>query len=339
MLKTEFKIKNRTIKNYEDPYIIAEAGSNHNQTLDTAYKLIEVAANAGAQAVKFQLFQTEKLYPVGTKMHDVYKSIELNQDWVPKLVEHSKSCGVEFLASPFDTGSVDLLEEVEVAAYKIASSELTNPKLLAHIAEKKKPLFLSSGMCDLVDITDAVELCSCLGAKSIAILQCGAVYPLPPEQTNLKVMDVYSSMFGCPIGFSDHTLNLAAPIAAVARGASVIEKHFTLDKKSEGPDHFYALDPNELTQLIEMIREAHLSIGTSKKSMLPQEKENGRREGLYVKKDMKAGALLKEEDIEIKRPAIGLRSRHFSKIIGSSLRQDLVRDSAIQWDHLEFSSI
>jgi len=336
MLKTDFKIKNRTIKNYEDPFFIAEAGSNHNQSLDTAYKLIEVAANAGAQAVKFQLFKAEKLYPSGTRMYDVFKSIELKQDWVPKLIDHSKSCGIEFLASPFDIESVDFLEEVEVVAYKIASSELANPKLLARIAEKKKPIFLSTGMCDLVDIFDAVELCSSLESTSIAILQCGAVYPLPPEQANLKVMDVYTSIFNCPVGLSDHTMNLAAPIAAVARGASVIEKHFTLDKNSEGPDHFYALNPYELTKLIEMIREVHLSLGTSIKSMLPQEKENGRRDGLYINKDMKAGELLREADIEIKRPAIGLRSRHISKIIGSSLKHNIVKDSPIEWNQLEF---
>jgi len=336
MLNNEFKIRNLTIKNYETPYVIAEAGSNHNQSLEIAYKLIDVAANAGAQAVKFQLFKAEKLYPVGTKLYDIFKSIQLNSDWVPKLAEHSRSCGIDFLASPFDKGSVDQLEEVEVAAYKIASSEMTNTRLLAFIAQKKKPLFLSTGMCDLLDVVDAVELCSSLGAKSIAILQCGAVYPLPPDKANLKVMDVYASMFGCPVGFSDHTLNFGASVAAVARGASIIEKHFTLDKEMEGPDHSYALNPEELKQFVQLVQEAHNSLGSFEKSLLSQEKKFGRREGLYVNKNIKKGARLNDNDVEIKRPALGIRSRHLPKIIDCYLKKDIKKGAPIQWGDLYF---
>jgi len=337
MINTEFKIEEHLIKTGAQPYVIAEAGSNHNQSLDTALKLIDVAAVAGAHAVKFQLFVAEKMYPKGTKMYDVFKSIEFNQDWLPKLVHHSQSLGIAFMASAFDNESVDLLDGVGIPAFKVASSEVVNSRLMGHIASKKKPVIISTGMCDLVDVLAAVEQCEQLGISSVSLLQCGSVYPLPSEQVNLRVMDAFSSIFHCPVGFSDHTLGLAASIAAAARGACIIEKHFTLDKESEGPDHFYALNPTELSQMIKMIREVHNALGNSEKYMLPQEKEMGRRDGIYLKNNLAAGIILQNNDIETKRPALGLRSRHLDKVIGSCLKKNLTAGTPLQWEHLSFS--
>ena len=336
MLDKEFFIGNFLVGNYGEPFIIAEAGSNHNQSLDTARQLIEAAAKAGAGAVKFQLFIADKLYPREHKLYNIFKSIELNRDWIPKLVKHASECDVQFLASAFDTDSVDLLDQSGVGAFKIASSEAVNFSLLAHTVKKGRPIIISSGMCDMIDVIEAVNFCESQGASSIALLQCGAVYPLEPEQAHLRVMDSFRSVFTVPVGYSDHTLGLSTPVAAVSRGACIIEKHFTLDKASEGPDHFYALDPAELTEMIKMVKEAHAALGSHEKFMLHQEREFGRRKGLYTAFDLKKGDILDEKKIEIKQPAVGLRERHLDKIVGLKVVRNLSKGTPLNWDNISF---
>ena len=332
MLNAEFYIGNCLIRNGAKPFLIAEAGSNHNQSLDSALKLVETAAKAGAHAVKFQLFEAERLYPYGTELYNIFRLIELNRDWVPKLAEHAKDCGIEFMASAFDKDAVDLLDDLSVSAFKIASSETVNLPLLAHIARTGRPIIMSTGMCDMVDIITSVDFCQHMGVNSIALLQCGAVYPLSPEQAHLRVMDVFRDFFGCPVGFSDHTIGYTVAMAAVARGACIIEKHFTLDKKSEGPDHFYSVEPDELSEMFDLLRKTYVSLGRGEKTMLPEEKEVGRREGLYAARNLWEGEVLVEEDIEIRRPAIGLRKRHIGEITGCSLSKDLPKGAPLNWD-------
>jgi sialic acid synthase SpsE len=333
-LDAAFEVSGRRIANGERPYVIAEAGSNFNQSLDTGYALIDAAAASGADAVKFQLFRPESLYPPGTKEYDAVSAVTLNPEWVPSLADHAEAQEIAFMASAFDVESVDILDAANVPAHKVGSSEATNLAVLARMAKSGQPIFLSTGMCDMVDIHEAVAICVAHGNRQVALMQCGAMYPLPPELTNLKVLDLFRRVFGGPAGLSDHTLGFAVPVAAVARGAAVIEKHFTLDRTTEGPDHFYALEPDELKQLVTMLHEAHSAIGQGVKAMLPEEREFGRREGLYAARHIAAGAVLTMADIEVKRPAIGLRARYRDLADGARAARDIAAGEPITWNDL-----
>lgn len=332
MLNAQFEIGGKIIANGAAPYVIAEAGSNHNQDMDTALRLIDAAAEAGADAVKFQLFLAEKLYPGGGKMHDIFKSIELNREWLPKLSEHCAKRGVHFLASPFDLESVDLLVKIGSPAFKVASSETTSVGLLGHMATQKLPMIVSTAMCDLVDVYDAAQICLRAGNADVALLQCGAMYPLPPEHVNLRVMDTFRDLFRCPVGFSDHTLGLAAGVAAVGRGACIVEKHFTLSKKADGPDHFYALEPQDLSQFVAMIREAYASLGSEDKVLLPEERAQGRREGLYAARRLNPGETLNPADVSVRRPAGKIRKRHLPTLLGATVTRAIEEGETLSWD-------
>ena len=261
MLKPEFEVLGKRIGPGAPAYVIAEAGSNHDKSLDTARRLIDAAAAAKCDAVKFQLFDTDELYSPDHANYQLFKSIELPADWLESLKSHAEAGGLAFFASVFDRRSADRVEAVGVPAYKIASSETTKLDLLAHIAAKGKPLFVSTGMCDLVDVMEAVACCERNGNTRIALLQCVAIYPLRPEDAHIAVMDIFRRQFTCPVGYSDHVLGTTIAVAAAARGANVIEKHITLDRNSPGPDHSYAIEPDELADMVLQIREAEIAIG------------------------------------------------------------------------------
>jgi N,N'-diacetyllegionaminate synthase len=333
-LAPSFKVAGTYVGNAARPYFIAEAGSNFDQCLDTGRRLIDIASDAGADAVKFQLFRADVLVPEGGDTHAAFKAVELNPDWVPALSEHAAARQITFMASAFDIESVQVLEEAGVPAHKIASSEATNLDLVDTIAATGKPIFLSTGMCDIVDVQEAVDRCLARGNRSIALLQCGAMYPLPPEHVHLRVMDLFRDIYGSPVGFSDHTLGTAVTLAAAARGADVIEKHFTHDRSAEGPDHFYALEPDELTRVIEETHRVFAALGDARKDMLPAEREFGRREGLYAVRDLKAGAVIGLGDIDIRRPAIGLRERHANAVVGMRPTRHIAAGEALQWGDL-----
>lgn len=336
MLKNELKIAETLVGGAANPYVIAEVGSNFDKNLDKAKKLIDVAADAGANAVKFQLFRADVLYPNCDGLYDIFKSIELDDEWVPQLNKHANDQGLHFMASTFDMGSVNVLEAVNTPAHKVASSETTNLGFLHKLASIGKPVIISTGMCDMVDVEEAVNTCIGAGNDQIVLLQCGAMYPLPNELVNLRVIQSLAQRFNCPVGFSDHTLGQIAAIAAVGLGATVFEKHFTLDKKGAGPDHFYALEPDELKSYVAAIREAHEALGCGEKQMLPKEKELGRREGLYLARNMAKGETIKAADIVVKRPAFGLRARYASSVVGAKLAQSLDKDQPLTWDLLTF---
>lgn len=336
MLNKNVLIKDISVGGNNTPYVIAEAGSNFNKDLGTAKKLIDVAADAGANAVKFQLFRANHLYPDGGELYDIFKSIELDPDWVPLLADHAQKRGIHFMASAFDTVSLDALEAVDVPAHKIASSETTNLQFVHYAASTGKPIIISTGMCDMVDVEEAVSVCLGAGNDNIILMQCGAMYPLPPELANLRVMTSFVERFGCPTGFSDHTLGLTTSIAAVGLGANIFEKHFTLDRKSDGPDHFYAIEPDELKTYVKDLQEAHQALGTPIKEMLPKEREFGRREGLYFSRDMKVGEVITKDDVIEKRPAIGLRARYAHVVIGATLTENTVKNQHFKWALLNF---
>jgi sialic acid synthase SpsE len=336
VLMNEFTIGGQNIGGGASPFIIAEAGSNFNQSLDTARKLIDVAAEAGADAVKFQLFRADILYPGGGELQDIFKSIELNPEWVAILNRHAMENGIQLMASAFDRGSVDVLEAINTPAHKIASSETTNLPFLHYVASKGRPIIISTGMCDMVDVEEAVNVCIGAGNHQIILLQCGAMYPLPRELVNLRVIPAFSERFRCPVGFSDHTMGYAAAFAAIGVGAKIFEKHFTLDRQLAGPDHFYALEPSELKTYVSGLREAHAALGSEVKEMLPEEKKLGRREGLYAARDLQAGAFLTTNDISVRRPAVGLRSRYAGSVAGANLARDIKKGDPITWESLKF---
>lgn len=337
MLKQTVTIAGKEVGASNPPYVIAEIGSNHDQSKDKAFRMIDLAAEAGAHAAKFQLFQADKMYPAGTKMHDIFRSIQLDSGWLKDLAARCDEAGIHFMASPFDEQSADKLEAVGVPAYKIASSETAKPGLLSHIASFGKPVIISTGMCDMVDIHDAVQICRRAGNENVILLQCGAMYPIPPEHVHLRVMDTFASLYGCPVGFSDHTTGMAAAVAAVGRGASVIEKHITLDRNSDGPDHFFAMQPEELVTYISMINEAHTCLGSAEKGMLISEREQGRREGLYAARNISPGEILRREDIVVRRPAGGIRSRHFETVVGATTKKAFKADAALEWEGLKLT--
>lgn len=330
-----FNIGRHRVGDGERTFVIAEVGSNHDKDFDQARRLIDAAALAGADCVKFQLFSARELYPQGGDLYDIIKSLETPREWVPALTEQAGAQGMEFLASPFDLSAVDVLASANAPAYKIASSEATNLPLIGRAAAHGKPMLISTGMCDLADVQEAIDVVRGAGNEHILLLQCAALYPAEPSQVHLRTMDTLRNAFQCPVGFSDHTLGLSVPTAAVARGACVIEKHFTLDKKGKGPDHFYALEPAEFTAMVAAIRDAEASLGSGEKRMLPEESREARRESLRAARDLDAGAVLSAADIATARPADGVRPRLAGAFVGRRLTRGLRKGQTLTWEALE----
>ena len=237
-----------------------------------------------------------------------------------------------FLASPFDEESIDNLHKVGVPAYKWASSETVNLPLLRYAASKKKPMIISTGMCDLADVYEAVKVVHSTGNQDIILLHCTSLYPAEPRCVNLRAMDTLKNAFQLPVGYSDHTLGFLISAIAAARGACVIEKHFTLSRKLNGPDHSYALEPDELTQMVKAIRETERSLGSAVKEMLLEEKKLARRESLIAKVDIPKGSILTKEMIVIKRPAFGIKAGFLNAVIGRETKREIKKDEAITWD-------
>ena len=332
MLSKEINISNTLIGNEHKPFIIAEAGSNFNQSIDIAKEMIDVALEARCNAIKFQLFRAEYLYPDRGEMYDLFKSIELNPNWVSILSKYCQKKNIIFLASPFDSKSVDVLEDSEIPAYKVASSETTNFKLLRYMALKNKPLIISTGMCDIIDVQEAIFLCESHNNNNLSLLQCGAMYPIPSNQINLNVIQTYKKLFDIPIGFSDHTMNNVAAITSIGLGSSIFEKHFTLSRKLDGPDHSFALEPNELNSYVSDIHEAHISLGTSKKEMLKSEREQGRRNGLYASRTIEKNEVFSEENLKIMRPSKGISDRYKDQVMGLKSNNRIEKDEPINWE-------
>lgn len=315
-------------------FIIGEIGCNHDGDLAQARALIDVAAEARCDAVKFQLFRADVLYPTSDPAHAVLKSNELPRGWVPLLSEYALGKGVQFLASPFDVEAVGVLEAVGVGFYKVASSELRNTRLLLSIARTCKPVFMSTGMCTLAEISEAIDLLDANGCPEIVLLHCYSVYPTPIEDVNLRVMDTLHHTFGREVGLSDHSLGITVPIAAAARGARAVEKHFTLSRSLSGPDHGYALEPTELAEMVQRIRDVERALGTPVKKLHPLEVEYCRLDGIYTSRDLAAGERISADDVVVRRPFRGVAARYASGIIGLELRESLSAGTAIDWRHL-----
>jgi N-acetylneuraminate synthase len=277
------KIGNSWVGGKNPVYIIAEAGSNHNGNFEQALRLIDVAAEAGANAVKFQTFRAESLYPPNAgrsdylglprSIYEIIHDMEMPVDWIPRLCERCRNCGVDFLSTPFDECAADILFE-HVPAYKIASYDLTHHPLVRHIACKGKPVIASTGAANLAEIRDMVNAFRATGNDQLILMQCTAKYPAPLTALNLKALVLLREEFGVPSGLSDHSREaIPGPLAAVALGASVIEKHFTLSNRLPGPDHAFAVEPAELADMIRQVRQVECALGSGIKEPLPEEEE------------------------------------------------------------------
>ena len=328
--------------------IIAEAGVNYNGDINLAKKMVDVAAEAGADIVKFQTGKPENSISVNAKKADyqeattgtdesqleMCKKLMLPDKDYPELVDYCNKKGIEFLSTPFDRESVDFLANLGVRKWKIPSGEITHLPLLVHIAKRGEPVILSTGMSTIEEIRDALSVLTENSANDITVLQCNTEYPTPFEDANITAMNTLKKEFGCNIGYSDHTLGITAPIAAVALGATVIEKHFTLDRHMPGPDQSASLEPDELKTMVKMIRETELSLGDGEKKPSDSELKNKdiARKSIVAKKSIKAGEIFSEENITCKRPGNGISPMKWNDIIGQTAKYDFEFDEQIRVD-------
>lgn len=294
--------------------------------------MIDIASESGADAVKFQIYKAEKLYQKTDPLYNILKNSELPLKWIPELMKYSAKKDLIFLASPFDEDATDLLYNAGVEAFKIGSSESTNLPLLKYTASKKKPMIIATGMCDLTDVYEAVEVVVSSGNKELILLHCTSLYPTKSDQVNLLAMDTMKNAFHLPVGYSDHTMGVIIPVLAVGRGACIIEKHFTISRKLKGPDHSYALEPSELKQMVEYIREAEQCLGSPIKKMLPDEAKIGRRVSIIAKKNIPKGTKITKEMIIIKRPGSGIKPRFLDMVLGKKTKKTIKKDDPITWD-------
>lgn len=330
-------------------FIIAEVSSNHGKDINRAKKMIDVAADAGADAVKFQLFIAEKIsadtddsrtivstptfVKKPTKLIDLYRENEFPRKWLKELVAYARAKKILFMATPFDNEAVDLLEGVGAPAHKVASYELLDVPLLRKIAGTRKPVIVSTGAATLGEVEYSIDVLTKAGAKDIVILHCSSVYPTPPEHTNLKAIQTLQSVFPEHIiGYSDHTLGIAIPITAVALGAKVIEKHFMLDDGVHTVDDKFSLTPAELAQMVSSIRMAEQSFGSSRKapSILERNEKLKARRSLWVIKDIKKGEKLTEKNIASLRPALGLSPMFYDLAIGANASHSLKKGKPLE---------
>ncbi|PKP59012.1 N-acetylneuraminate synthase [Candidatus Atribacteria bacterium HGW-Atribacteria-1] len=332
-------------------FIIAEAGVNHNGSLDLAYQLIDVAKDARADAVKFQTFKAENVvskladkaeYQKKTTRSDksqleMIRKLELSFEDFVKLKKYCDKKEIMFLSTPFDHKSIDFLAKL-VPLYKVGSGEIINLPFLRYITQKRKPIILSTGMANLGEVEEAINTIRVVNSKAkISLLHCTTNYPTSYEEVNLKAMQTLAAAFKLPIGYSDHTLGIEVPVAAVAMGAKIIEKHFTLDKKLPGPDHKASLEPSELKKMVKAIRNIEIALGNGiKKPNISEIKiMKVARRSLIATKDIRAGEIIKESDIAIKRPGTGILPKFKEIVIGMNLINDIRQDEPFRWENFK----
>ena len=331
-------------------FIIAEAGVNHNGDLDLAHHLVDLAAESGADAVKFQTFKTERVISKGApkagyqlettgsneSQFDMVKRLELPAEAFGQLMAYSQERNILFLSSPFDEESADLLAELDVAAFKVPSGEITNLPFLTHLARYGKPMIMSTGMANLGEVETAVHTIQQAGNQELVLLHCVSNYPAEPADVNLRAMLTMAKAFSLPVGYSDHTPGTEIALAAVALGACVIEKHFTSDNTLPGPDHRASLEPQELGALVRGIRTVESSLGHGRKEPAAREANTAAvaRKSLVAARDISSGTILTEDLIAIKRPGTGLPPAMRSYLVGRSARFDVPEDTLLTLEML-----
>jgi N-acetylneuraminate synthase/N,N'-diacetyllegionaminate synthase len=334
----------------QNVFIIAEAGVNHNGSIELALQLVDAAKASGADAVKFQTFRAERLasraahkaaYQERTtasteSQFQMLQRLQLDVAAHRRLIDRCKQVGIQFLSSPFDMESVDLLAEMDLPLFKVPSGEITNLAFLQHIARKGKPMIVSTGMSTLGEVEEAVQVLRDAGATQVTLLHCVTEYPAPYNEINLRAMQTLKAAFGLPVGYSDHTPGIEIAVAAVALGAEVIEKHLTLDRALPGPDHHASLEPAEFARMVSSIRHVEQSLGTGIKAPVPCEVPNiaVARKSVVAARALAVGHRLTAADLEIKRPGNGLAPKLLPALIGRTLRVSVREEELLDWDHL-----
>ncbi|EKD26229.1 MAG: hypothetical protein ACD_79C01302G0010 [uncultured bacterium] len=337
-------------------FIIAEAGVNHNGNLEQAIKLIDIAYEAKADAVKFQMFKAERLvtktldkvaYQINNMksvetQYEMLKRLELKDDDYVKIKKYCDKKGIIFLCTPFDEFNADFLDAIGVEKFKIPSGEITNKPLIQHIAKKNKPIILSTGMSDLEEINQSIswinEVWRNFSAFPVlSLMHCVTAYPAQPEDINLKVIQTLKDKFNLSVGLSDHTSGIEISIAAVALGAELIEKHFTISRDLEGPDHKASVEPIELRQLVSSIRNVEIAMGNGIKCPVKDEEiiKTQVRKSIVSIKFIKKGEVITNENIFLKRPGTGISPEYFESVIGMKVKQDIEKDTVLKWDMLQ----
>lgn len=334
------------------PYVIAEIGSNHNGDMDLARKLIDAAKESGAHAAKFQSWTNKSLicrqeykanqsYDDDPKKHfgsleEMVEKYYLRTEQHHELKKYCDEIGIDFCSTPFSPEEVDMLEALDVPFFKVASMDLNHWPLLRYIATKNKPIILSTGMAEMSEIDEAIRLLESLGVKEIAVLHCISIYPPKNEDIHLNNLTMLKESFGYPVGLSDHSIGSAIPLASVALGSTIIEKHFTIDKDMEGWDHMISADPDEMKAICEGSIAIAESMGSHKRivSQAEQEKRAKFRRSIVVRRDMKAGEVLQESDLDYKRPGTAIAPHECEYVIGRTLKSDLQEDSLVHWKDL-----
>jgi N-acetylneuraminate synthase len=345
------KIKDHRIGQGYPIYIVAEMSANHNQNFDEAAKIIETAKNAGADAIKLQTYTPDtltidcdnKYFQIdkgtlweGRKLYDLYSEAYTPWEWQPKLKELADKLHIDFFSTPFDTTAVDFLEKMNIPAYKIASFEIIDIPLLRRVAKTGKPIIISTGMASLAEIDEAVSTIREADNNQLALLKCTSSYPSRPEDMNLLTIPHLAEAFGLPTGLSDHTLGTNVPIAAVALGACIIEKHLTLSRSIPGPDSAFSLEPDEFKAMIEAVRTAEKALGKVCYGANQNEKKSRTfRRSLFVVQDMKAGEIFTAKNVRSIRPGNGLHPRYLDVILGKKAGIDIDRGTPLNWDIIE----
>lgn len=346
----ELNIQNKIISKNSPVFIVAELSANHNQDYDTAIKTIKAMKESGADAVKLQTYTPDTItinsdkeyFRIkqgtlwdGKTLYQLYQEAYTPWEWQPKLKKIAEELGLICFSSPFDKSAVDFLETMNIPAYKVASFEITDIPLIEYIASKRRPVFISTGIAEFNDIQEAVNACGRMGNKQIILLKCTSAYPAPLEELNLKTLPDLESKFGFITGLSDHTLGIAIPLAAVALGAKVVEKHFILDRKLGGPDAQFSIEPNEFKSMVSAIREVEKALGDVSYELSDRVKKNRIfSRSLFVVEDIKKGEVLTEKNVRSIRPAYGLPPKDLKNIIGKKIKNDIKKGTPLKWDFI-----
>ena len=348
-MSTLFKLNGRSIGPGEPPFIIAEMSGNHNQSLDRALAIVEAAAAAGAHGLKLQTYTADTMTLnlshgeffiqdpnslwEGRSLYDLYEEAHTPWDWHKPIFDRARELGLIAFSTPFDATSVDFLESLEVPCYKIASFEIIDLPLIKQVAKTGKPMIISTGMASIAEIDDAVRTARENGCKDLVLLKCTSNYPASPENSNLATLPHLRDLFGVQVGLSDHTMGLGVAIASVALGATVIEKHFTLDRSDGGVDAAFSLEPDELKQLVVETERAALALGRI--SYGPTEAEISSlqyRRSLYITKDLQPGDILSADNLRSIRPGHGLPPKYYNKLIDKKLNSSVSVGTPFQWN-------
>ena len=343
-----------SIEDKSHVFIIAEMSANHMQDIERAKKIISEAKNAGADAVKIQTYRPDTITVDcygdeflctpgnpwdGMNLYELYKTAYTPWEWHGELFNYAKEIGIPMFSTPFDLSAVDFLHQFDMPAYKIASYEINDIPLIKKTAKEMKPIIISTGLATLSDIELAVNTCRNVGNNQITLLKCVSEYPTPYEDINLKTMVNMRETFGCEVGLSDHSLGSCVSVAAVALGAKVIEKHFTLSRAEGGADAVFSMEPEEFSQMVEDIRNIEKAVGNVKYDLTDRQKESKKRSrSLYIVEDIKMGEKLNEQNMKSIRPGYGIHTKYYEMLLGKRVKKDLKKGTALDWSYIEEES-